>query len=31
MTKVISDVYAIGQGQRSKIKVTEVKANFAPI
>ena len=26
-----SDVHAKGQGQRSKVKVTEVKRNFAPI
>ena len=25
-----SDVHAKGQGQRSKIEVTELKANFAP-
>ena len=26
-----SDVHAKGQGQRSKVKVTEIKTNFAPI
>ena len=26
-----SDVRAKGQGQRSKVKVTETKTNFAPI
>ena len=26
-----SDVHAKGEGQRSKVKVTEVKTNFAPI
>ena len=26
-----SDVHAKGRGQRSKVKVTEVKTNFAPI
>ena len=26
-----SDVHAKGQGQRSKVKVTEIRTNFAPI
>ena len=31
MTIDRSDVHAEGQGQKSKVKVTEVKTNFAPI